>query len=353
MERRGGCCIGIAMYGGGGDAEAAWRMGRIMLRFRPIAPKPAAGSSEVVSAVSELSPLGRKTRRKGSGAASRGRKKRKVEAKPSPYCKDDQKASELSSSANTTTTICSPTIVTLPLMPEADERRGDTAERQRTSSGSERPLLAPGWIGCEEAAARAPWLVTAVGSWVTVESVTDTWREWEVAWRSDEAVRAALAVDECPGLISDEWNRVTWTNEAYRRMDAGSLQEATREAGAGLVVACGSVRRVEAGRRRQSVEDRREGGVKSQPVARLGRIGRLVARVALQSDDVELVAINDSNPEEIPWAETGAEFVVESTGVFTDKDKATAHLKVGENDCIAGCISPLDLLALMRRNLVL
>lgn len=34
------------------------------------------------------------------------------------------------------------------------------------------------------------------------------------------------------------------------------------------------------------------------------------------------------NPEEIPWAETGAELVVESTGVFTDKDKAAAHLKI-------------------------
>lgn len=34
------------------------------------------------------------------------------------------------------------------------------------------------------------------------------------------------------------------------------------------------------------------------------------------------------NPEEIPWAKTGAEYVVESTGVFTDKDKAAAHLKV-------------------------
>lgn len=34
------------------------------------------------------------------------------------------------------------------------------------------------------------------------------------------------------------------------------------------------------------------------------------------------------NPEEIPWAESGADFVVESTGVFTDKDKAAAHLKV-------------------------
>ncbi|KVI05748.1 hypothetical protein Ccrd_015939 [Cynara cardunculus var. scolymus] len=127
-----------------------------------------------------------------------------------------------------------------------------------------------------------------------------------------------------------------------------------------------------------------------------GRIGRLVARVALQRDDVELVAVNDPfistdymvlssvcvfvlitmqvlmftsdstymfkydsvhgqwkhnelkikdektllfgeapvavfgfrNPEEIPWGSVGADFVVESTGVFTDKDKAAAHLKV-------------------------
>ncbi|GMP96458.1 hypothetical protein CsSME_00045104 [Camellia sinensis var. sinensis] len=34
------------------------------------------------------------------------------------------------------------------------------------------------------------------------------------------------------------------------------------------------------------------------------------------------------NPDEIPWGETGADFVLESTEVFTDKEKAAAHLKL-------------------------
>ncbi|MGI6689899.1 MAG: type I glyceraldehyde-3-phosphate dehydrogenase [Clostridiales bacterium] len=107
-----------------------------------------------------------------------------------------------------------------------------------------------------------------------------------------------------------------------------------------------------------------------------GRIGRLVMRATLENfKDVEVVAINDPfisvdymaymlkydtvhgryegdvsydenegvlivngrkvkayacmKPEDIPWQETGAEYIAEATGVFTSSDTASAHFKGG------------------------
>ena len=104
-----------------------------------------------------------------------------------------------------------------------------------------------------------------------------------------------------------------------------------------------------------------------------GRIGRLVLRMGINRPDVEFVAVNDlgadpeymaylfkydtmhgrfpgevraegeyllvndhkirvftkSNPAEIPWGEVGVDYVVESTGVFTDQEKMQGHLQGG------------------------
>lgn len=104
-----------------------------------------------------------------------------------------------------------------------------------------------------------------------------------------------------------------------------------------------------------------------------GRIGRIVLRNALEHSEANVVAINDPfldldyivylfkydsthgrfngdvsakdgklvvngkniqvfaerDPAAIPWSQAGAEYIVESTGVFTTTEKASAHLKGG------------------------
>jgi len=50
---------------------------------------------------------------------------------------------------------------------------------------------------------------------------------------------------------------------------------------------------------------------------------------SIQVGDLELRLLNERDPASLPWKDLGVEVVVESTGLFTKRDQAKAHLDAG------------------------
>ena len=48
------------------------------------------------------------------------------------------------------------------------------------------------------------------------------------------------------------------------------------------------------------------------------------------------------DPKDIPWGEVGAEYVVESTGMFLTKEKAQAHIDAGAKKVVMSAPSKDD-----------
>ena len=42
-----------------------------------------------------------------------------------------------------------------------------------------------------------------------------------------------------------------------------------------------------------------------------------------------LQVLSERNPGDLPWADLGVDVVIESTGIFTERDKAAQHLEAG------------------------
>src|SRR6478752_9336480 len=63
-------------------------------------------------------------------------------------------------------------------------------------------------------------------------------------------------------------------------------------------------------------------------------MGRLGSSVNVTSDGIEvdgdkIQILAERDPAKLPWGDLGVDLVVESTGFFTDRDKAAAHLEAG------------------------
>jgi glyceraldehyde 3-phosphate dehydrogenase len=63
-------------------------------------------------------------------------------------------------------------------------------------------------------------------------------------------------------------------------------------------------------------------------------MGRFDAKVTVHKDGISvngdvLKVLAVRNPAELPWGDLGVDLVVESTGIFTDRDKAALHLQGG------------------------
>jgi glyceraldehyde 3-phosphate dehydrogenase len=59
-----------------------------------------------------------------------------------------------------------------------------------------------------------------------------------------------------------------------------------------------------------------------------------VTETGLRVDGTDIRVLAERDPAALPWADLGAEIVIESTGLFTDRENAAKHLEAGANKVV-------------------
>ncbi|KAJ8750061.1 hypothetical protein K2173_013976 [Erythroxylum novogranatense] len=207
---------------------------RIMLGFRPIAPKPATGdpSSTVRNPENKNSLL------------SRGRVKRKyvrVKKNNEQYKRRKKMAAPSSDREEMTEDDQSKKILTLELFRDkTDLAQGSPSDTGTTvvegTVSKDPPILfdfmkevVGGFVASDPKMTSVEKRV--LETTVTVEYVTDPCMDSVASLRCTDLERIRhLETDTCPGFISDGSNAVRWINEAYKNMMVGRTYDMKDEA---------------------------------------------------------------------------------------------------------------------------
>lgn len=212
-----------------GGAQDKTIINRLMLRFRPIAPKPTVGEPFPGNPGSDNKSLllvNKRSKRKYVRVCKNNTRKKDDNNNKNNYnnknSSSDQERSEQG-------------VVTLQLLPESGDECKEPRHNPPSSSDLDptAEVMQEYHVVDEENQNPPTWLEIGpsatdptgpVESWVTVECVTDACMSGaELNGSSSgtfdvERIMEHLERDTCPGFISDGSNRVSWVNGAYRRM---------------------------------------------------------------------------------------------------------------------------------------
>ncbi|CAL5368479.1 unnamed protein product [Camellia sinensis] len=202
-------CVARRWTGGVNDRTI---LDRIMLRFRPIAPKPATGGS-------------------GSGESPPENKSITTKARPKrKYVKNNRNRRCKKSKVERGKDGSDRTVTTQQLLPQICCRKDSPAGVSCGSLDFPAIQKQPIWLNFDNRPENSD--LTAVAppkrvaeSWVILECVTDACMDGGGLGATDVERVKNLEADTCPGFISDVGNKVQWINLAYKRMVVAAAAE--------------------------------------------------------------------------------------------------------------------------------